>query len=248
LKIAHSTPINHITVEAQVIGEPITTTTTQFRHATITSSTNENTESDITMSLDQAYALAHIAQCRLNKEASRRDRSLRYMVGHLQHYQSLRLHISSVESDFELSKPQLQRTYASSNLSQGQPIEYDDAENDYEDIPYDDEADDCSLSLSRCESHYDAPSQPQQQLPDLESDDSEESDDSDHDDYYDGPVSPEDEECSADAVVPQISDFNLYHDQRRTRASEFDEQIFSLPSAKGVTRPLGRLNAELASR
>jgi hypothetical protein len=170
------------------------------------------------------------------------------MVGHLQHYQSLRLRISSIESDCEFSKPQLQRTYASSNLSQGQPIEYEDAEDDYDDIPYDDEADDCSLSLSRCSSHFDAPSQPQQQLPDLESDDSEGSDDSDHDDYYDGPVSPEDEDCSVDAVVPQISDADLYHDQRRTRAFEFDEEFYPLSSAKGLTRPLAKLSADLAAR
>jgi hypothetical protein len=153
-----------------------------------------------------------------------------------------------MESECEYLKPQLQRTYASSNLAQGQPIQYDDAEDDYDDIPYDDEADDCSLSLSRCSSHYDAPSQPQQQLPDLESDDSEESDDSDHDDYFDGPASPEDEECSVDAVVPQISDLSQYHDQRRTRASAFDDELFTLSVAKGVTRPLGKLSAELAVR
>ncbi|KAF1825199.1 uncharacterized protein K489DRAFT_151201 [Dissoconium aciculare CBS 342.82] len=178
---------------------------------------------DSTMSLDQAYSLAHIAQCRLNRESSRPNRNLRVMVGHLSHYQSLRLHILDIESSSssDFSKPELSRTLSSSSLSHGQPsshleevLEYDD------DIPYDDEADDDSLSLSRCASNFTVPAAhpPQQQpqrLPDLESDDSDESDHDDEYDEYDGPVSPEDERCPSEAVVvPQISELaisGLYH-------------------------------------
>ncbi|KAI7153147.1 hypothetical protein KC349_g8558 [Hortaea werneckii] len=51
------------------------------------------------MSLKEAYSLAHSAQCRLNIEASRPDRNLRFVVGHLMHYESLRLRIVEIEHD-----------------------------------------------------------------------------------------------------------------------------------------------------
>ncbi|KAK6443695.1 hypothetical protein LTR95_000522 [Oleoguttula sp. CCFEE 5521] len=56
------------------------------------------------MSLTEAYRLAHTAECRLNLAASRPDRSLRFVVGHLMTYESLRLRI--VEIEHETSRSQ----------------------------------------------------------------------------------------------------------------------------------------------
>jgi hypothetical protein len=56
------------------------------------------------MSLPEAYRLAHSAQCRLNLEASRPDRNLRFVVGHLMHYESLRLRIVEIEHDISRSQ------------------------------------------------------------------------------------------------------------------------------------------------
>ena len=51
------------------------------------------------MSLKEAYHLAHTAQCRLNIAANRPDRNLRFVVGHLMHYEALRLRIVEIEHD-----------------------------------------------------------------------------------------------------------------------------------------------------
>ncbi|KAK4542393.1 hypothetical protein LTR36_006850 [Oleoguttula mirabilis] len=56
------------------------------------------------MSLKEAYHLAHSAQCRLNLEASRPDRNLRFVVGHLMHYESVRLRIVEIEHDIRRSE------------------------------------------------------------------------------------------------------------------------------------------------
>lgn len=56
------------------------------------------------MSLKEAYSLAHSAQCRLNLEASRPDRNLRFVVGHLMHYESVRLRIVEIEHDISRSE------------------------------------------------------------------------------------------------------------------------------------------------
>ncbi|QIX00195.1 hypothetical protein AMS68_005712 [Peltaster fructicola] len=49
------------------------------------------------MSLQEVYRLAHTAECRLNISAARPDRNLRFVVGHLMHYESLRLRIVEIE-------------------------------------------------------------------------------------------------------------------------------------------------------
>ncbi|TKA68692.1 hypothetical protein B0A55_08087 [Friedmanniomyces simplex] len=56
------------------------------------------------MSLKEAYSLAHSAQCRLQLEASRPDRNLRFVVGHLMHYENLRLRIVQIEHDISKSQ------------------------------------------------------------------------------------------------------------------------------------------------
>lgn len=49
------------------------------------------------MSLKEAYKMAHSAQCRLQMSASEPDRNLRFVVGHLMHYENLRLRIVEME-------------------------------------------------------------------------------------------------------------------------------------------------------
>jgi len=56
------------------------------------------------MSLKDAYTMAHSAQCRLQTEANRPDRNLRFVVGHLMHYESLRLRIVEIEHDISKSQ------------------------------------------------------------------------------------------------------------------------------------------------
>jgi len=56
------------------------------------------------MSLPEAYRLAHTAECRLNIEAGRKDRNLRFLVGHLMHYENLRLRIVEIEHDISKSQ------------------------------------------------------------------------------------------------------------------------------------------------
>ncbi|TKA47445.1 hypothetical protein B0A54_01816 [Friedmanniomyces endolithicus] len=62
------------------------------------------TTSPPTMSLKEAYTLAHSAQCRLQLAASRPDRNLRFVVGHLMHYENLRLRIVQIEHDISRSE------------------------------------------------------------------------------------------------------------------------------------------------
>jgi len=50
-------------------------------------------------SLKEVYSLAHSAQCRLHMEADRPERNLRFVVGHLMHYENLRLRIVEIEHD-----------------------------------------------------------------------------------------------------------------------------------------------------
>ena len=56
------------------------------------------------MSLKEAYTLAHSAQCRLQMEANRPERNLRFVVGHLMHYENLRLRIVEIEHDISKSE------------------------------------------------------------------------------------------------------------------------------------------------
>ncbi|EMC99949.1 hypothetical protein BAUCODRAFT_356775 [Baudoinia panamericana UAMH 10762] len=56
------------------------------------------------MSLKEAYSLAHTAQCRLQMEVNRPERNLRFVVGHLMHYEHLRLRIVEIEHDISKSE------------------------------------------------------------------------------------------------------------------------------------------------
>ena len=57
----------------------------------------QNQHKTTTMSLKEAYQLAHSAQCRLQMSASAPNRNLRFVVGHLMHYENLRLRIVEME-------------------------------------------------------------------------------------------------------------------------------------------------------
>lgn len=56
------------------------------------------------MSINEAYRLAHTAQCRLHMSASAPDRNLRFVVGHLMHYENLRLRIVEMEHEVSMGK------------------------------------------------------------------------------------------------------------------------------------------------
>jgi hypothetical protein len=162
------------------------------------------------MSLKEAYSLAHSAQCRLSMEANRPERNLRFVVGHLMHYESLRLRIVEIEHD--ISKSERAKNVAfkgtghvnqESGLrkqpSTGQlgrksppppavPVDYDPHEDDEidDDDPWsggEGEADDDDgLGLQRFPSGSARPPQPP---PDLLPDEG------DDDDFDDDPPSPE---------------------------------------------------------
>lgn len=159
------------------------------------------------MSLKEAYSLAHSAQCRLAMEANRPERNLRFVVGHLMHYENLRLRI--VEMEHDVSKSQRAKAVAfkgtghvESGLrkqpSTGQlggrksppprdmPYDPNDDDEIDDDDPWsggeDDEEAGDDLGLQRFPSGSTRPPQPP---PDLLPDDD------DDDDYDDEPESPE---------------------------------------------------------
>lgn len=120
------------------------------------------------MSLKEAYTLAHTAQCRLQIAASRPDRNLRFVVGHLMHYESLRLRIVEIEHDISKSKRtssvafkgtghvdhRLQHKPSTGQLGRKSPppppqqYDYETDSDDEDDMDFDDEAED-GLSLER---------------------------------------------------------------------------------------------------
>ncbi|KXS93905.1 hypothetical protein AC578_2249 [Pseudocercospora eumusae] len=154
------------------------------------------------MSLKEAYTLAHTAQCRLQIAASTPDRNLRFVVGHLMHYESLRLRIVEIEHDISKSKPtsslafkgtghvdhRLQRKPSTGQLGRKSPPpppppqehDYDTDSDDEDDMDFDDEAED-GLSLERFPSAAAKPaSHPEPSAtepPELEYDDEDYSDD-----------------------------------------------------------------------
>ena len=174
------------------------------------------------MSLKEAYYLAHTAQCRLNLEASRPDRNLRFVVGHLMHYESLRLRIVEIEHDISKSNRaknvqfqgtghvgggRLQQKPSTGDLRRKSPPpppaaqhmddldDDDDDEDDLDRLPdYDDEdGEDSGLGLQRFPSGSARPPQPP---PDLEPDEDDEWDEDEE------PVSPmEPDEASLEQAI-----------------------------------------------
>lgn len=214
------------------------------------------------MSLQEAYYLAHSAQCRLNLEASRPDRHLRFVVGHLMHYESLRLRIVEIEHDIG----QHQRTKAvqfkgtghvnaehaahrkpsTGQLGRRSPpppaqevknesSEESDLEDDQEDVDAHiiDDADDDDLSLTRFPSGSAAPPRPP---PDLEPDDEDYDDDDEPE-----PHSPEepDRETLDSAMKGESNDTlaTIYEGVRRCPChgktdAPHIERIWDLPATQ----------------
>lgn len=165
------------------------------------------------MSLREVYTLAHHAQARLNQETRRPDRSLRFMVGHLAHCESLRLRINDMEN--AISQSQHASTVAfkgtgsvvdytfkhTGRKSPPPPSSYDDEEEeeeDEDDYAIDDDEDDLpSLGLMRCASHSPYPIAP----PELDFDDSDESE-GDSESDSDSDSDSDDDEVSFSTAQP----------------------------------------------
>lgn len=203
------------------------------------------------MSLREAYTLAHTAQCRLQMEASRPDRKLRFVVGHLMHYESMRLRIVEIEHDISRSRRnsiqgtahhQFQHRSATNPVTAPSSI-YDDLDDEYED-----EEEDAGLSLQRFPS---GSSRPPDMIPDDEEED-------DEDEEYDEPVSPDEpdsatlEKCvKAEANETYASMYEAVrkckcHD--KSDAPTFD-RMWDLPpdqrgNRKGVTRAVAHVSNE----
>ncbi|GAB1739990.1 hypothetical protein NU219Hw_g4916t1 [Hortaea werneckii] len=166
------------------------------------------------MSLKEAYSLAHSAQCRLNIEASRPDRNLRFVVGHLMHYESLRLRIVEIEHDISRNQrakavqfqermsgqegsegSRLHSQPSTGNLRKQQPLRKSPPPPPSSSTAQDDEDDDLPDDLLGDDDEEEGlglqrfPSgsaRPPQPPPDLEPDDDEDEDEDDYD-----PPSPE---------------------------------------------------------
>ena len=165
------------------------------------------------MSLKEAYSLAHSAQCRLQMEAGRSERNLRFVVGHLMHYESLRLRIVEIEHDISKSQRAtsvafkgtghvgddsgLRKKPSTGQLGAGRksppprdvPIEYDPGEDDEidDDDPWsggEDEEGEAGDDLG-LQRFPSGTARPPQPPPDLLPDDGED------DDFDDEPESPE---------------------------------------------------------
>lgn len=216
------------------------------------------------MSLKEAYHLAHSAQCRLNIEASRPDRNLRFVVGHLMHYESLRLRIVEIEHDIHEDRRAqqahidhtLQHKPSTSNLrevsssSQQEYLEELPETDDFDDL--DEDAGD-DLSLARFPSGASRP-----QPPELESDDSSD-DDFDEDFLIDYSHGSPDHEALGRAVKgkenPLVAD--MYENVRGCSCHDEDdapafERMWDLPNdeahtKEGVTRAIGQLSDRIAT-
>lgn len=216
------------------------------------------------MSLPEAYKLAHSAQCRLQMEASAPDRNLRFVVGHLMHYENLRLRIVemeyAVDKSSRASAVKFQGTgglEVKKKPSTGQlggrkspppptkaydPFEDDEIDDDDPWSGGDDEEAGDDLGLQRFPSGTARPPQPPPDLvPDEEASDEED----------DEPLSPEepDEETLQRLLETEGSTdlANMYNGVRKcpchghTDAPSF-EKTWELPSKKdGVTRAVAQI-------
>lgn len=211
-----------------------------------------------TMSLKEAYSLAHSAECRLAMEANRPERNLRYVVGHLMHYENLRLRI--VEMEHDISKSQRAKSVAfkgTGHVGQSglrkqpstgqlgrrkspppQPTHHEDVINDDDDWSgsdegeEDDQGDD--LGLQRFPSGSAKPPQPPPDLmPDLD----------DMDDYDDEPESPEepDEETLERLLQSQGSTemANTYNGVKKCKPNFFTQAEYAADMTRSLSQASG---------
>ena len=222
------------------------------------------------MSLKEAYQLAHTAQCRLNIAANRPDRNLRFVVGHLMHYEALRLRIVEIEHDVSQSHhaksvqfkgtghvcQEIPRKPSTGQLGRKSPppppvhVSSSDEESDHSDH---EEEEGEGLSLQRFPS---GAAHPPRHLPDLTPDDLDELSGSDEDDD-DGPVTPEepDQETVELALKGGNNDLlaKMYEGVRncpchgKTEAPSF-ESLYELPqndqTKQGWTRAVAQVSTE----
>lgn len=213
------------------------------------------------MSLTEAYRLAHTAECRLQIAASRPDRNLRFVVGHLMHYESLRLRIVEIEHETSKSSrakavqfqgagrksvpSRLGRRSPPPSFIPGLDIEDLDDLSDEDDVDIDDEADD-DLGLTRFPSasaHRPHPPGIETDVPPpLEADIDDEVDEDDE------PVSPEEpDQATLESVVKGDGSellASMYEGVRKCgchghKDAPSFERMWELPSEpgqKGVTR------------
>lgn len=214
------------------------------------------------MSLPEVYRLAHTAECRLEMAAGAKDRDLRFVVGHLMHYESLRLRIVEIEHDISKSQRarsvqfqgtgELRKKPSTGQLGRRSPppnqahipgLE-DEDEDELSDSASDDEEDE-DLGLMRFPSGSARP-------PPLEPDVGDEVDED-----ADEPVSPEEpDQAAIEQAMKGESNAELasyYNNTRKcpchgnTKAEGFD-RVWKLPAGKddkpGVTRAVAEVSAE----
>ena len=211
------------------------------------------------MSLKEAYDMAHSAECRLHMEANRPGRNLRFVVGHLMHYESVRLRIVEIEHDISRSERakavafkgtghantdhRLQQKPSTGRLGRKSPppppAEYDPEDDDDidDDDPWsggeDDEGGD-DLGLQRFPS---GAARPPQAPPELEPDVGEDDDDDD-----DEPVSPEEpDQATLEELMKGDGSTdlaNMYNGIRKCPCHEHQdaptfEKMWELPAGQG---------------
>lgn len=210
-------------------------------------------------SLKEAYTLAHSAQCRLSMEANRPERNLRFVVGHLMHYENLRLRIVEIEHDMSKREnaqvafrgtghvDRLQKKPSTGQLGRKKsppppPLD-DDSSDEEDDDPWsggeDDEGGD-DLSLTRFPSGAAKAPRPPELVPDDEDDDE--------------PSSPEEpdqktlEELLKTKGSPDLA--NMYNGVKKCPChgrhdSQDFEQMWELPrqdgQKEGVTRAVAQM-------
>jgi len=219
-------------------------------------------------SLKEAYYLAHTAQCRLQLEASRPERNLRFVVGHLMHYESLRLRIVEIEHDISrsqsakavqfrgtghvdpLSHPDVRHKPSTGPLRRrspppppAEPDSDEDGDEEEFDVGLEDGED--GLGLTRFPS---GASRPPRLPPDLEPDDGDEDDDDDEE-----PVSPEEPDRATleQALQGESNELltSMYEGIRKCRChGKLDvapqvERMWALPGSgkDGVTRAVAQV-------
>ena len=215
--------------------------------------------------------MAHSAQCRLHMAASEPDRNLRFVVGHLMHYENLRLRIVEIVHDISKSErakavqfqgtghvdqvcDRMQRKPSTGQLGRKSPppaprAAYDPEEEVHDDDSWsggsDDEEGGDGLGLERFPSgSARAPQPPPDLLPD-------EGDDEDDDDE---PVSPEEPDQATLQKAMQgegSKDFaNLYDAVRKCPCHKHQdaptfENFWELPASEGGKEGVTRAVAQV---
>lgn len=214
------------------------------------------------MSLPEVYRLAHTAECRLQMAANAKSRDLRFVVGHLMHYESLRLRIVEIEHDIGRSQRakavqfqgtgDLKKKPSTGQLGRRSPppppnnapipgLDTEDEDN-LSDSASDDEDDDGELGLTRFPSGSARP-------PPLEPDDGED-DDEDSDELV-SPTEPDQAELEQ-AIKGESNPLlaSYYNSTKKcpchgkTDADTF-ERVWELPAGKGDKEGVTRVVAEV---